>query len=280
MNNLKAFNQTIEYIEAHLDADIDPKHIQHLSGYPLAMFGRIFSIVSGFPLGEYIRLRKLTRAAIDLRQSNEKVIDIALKYGYESVDAFTVAFKRFHHQTPSAVRNGADYQVCAVVNFVLTVFGGKKMNIRIETKPTFTMAGLVMQATHSSDFSKLWDDLYQIAPQPCLAKLGNGRFFGTCYEMNEPNSFKYMAGYDASDIAQAKALGLEVLSVPEAEYAVIEITGAVPKSIQNGWKYALEKLFPENGYKHAGTPDFEAYSEGDIHSPNYKMELWIPIVRR
>lgn len=279
MNSLKAFNQTIEYIEANLDAEIEPKRILALSGYSFAMFGRIFSVMAGFPLGEYIRLRKLTKAAMDLRQSNEKVIDIALKYGYDSVDAFTVAFKKFHQQTPSAVRDGANYQICAVVNFVLTVIGGKQMNIRIEKKPAFKMAGLVIQATQESNFPQLWQDLYEVASHDTFATFGRGQSFGACYEMNSSNSFKYMAGYDITDEKSAEKLGLELLTVPEAEYVVLEIVGAVPQSIHSGWRYVLEKFFPENGYKHAGTPDFEAYFDGDMTSPNYKMELWIPIER-
>ncbi|WP_373778308.1 GyrI-like domain-containing protein [Glaesserella sp.] len=279
MDNLKAFNKTIDYIEANLDSEIDSKTVLKLSGYSLAMFGRVFSIMAGFPLGEYIRLRKLTRAAIDLRSSDEKVIDIALKYGYESVDAFSVAFKRFHHQTPSAVKQGADFQVCAVVNFILSVTGGKKMNIRIETKPAFKVAGLMVQATPQTDFFKLWQQLYEMGSHETFAEMGSGQSFGACYEMSSHGSFKYLAGYDICDENKARSFGLEILSVPESEYVVVELIGAAPQSIQAGWKYILEKFFPEHGYKHAGTPDFEAYFEGDVCSSDYKMELWVPIKR-
>ncbi len=91
--------------------------------------------------------------------------------------------------------------------------------------------------------------------------------------------FSIMAGYDICDENKARSFGLEILSVPESEYVVVELIGAAPQSIQAGWKYILEKFFPEHGYKHAGTPDFEAYFEGDVCSSDYKMELWLPIKR-
>lgn len=93
---IHSFNQTIKYIESVLDDKIDEKQIPSLSGYSYPMFSRIFSILAGYSLSEYIRLRKLTKAAMDLKDTAEKVIDIAFKYGYESSDAFAHAFKKIH----------------------------------------------------------------------------------------------------------------------------------------------------------------------------------------
>ena len=86
-----------------------------------------------------------------------------------------------------------------------------------------------------------------------------------------------MAGYDVKDMNKAKEAGLEILEVPEAEYAVIKLKGAIPECIQEGWKYVTNVFFPEQGYKHAGTPDFEVYSEGNPESIDYEMELWVPV---
>lgn len=72
---------------------------------------------------------------------------------------------------------------------------------------------------------------------------------------------------------------LEVLEVDEAEYAVVELTGKVPECIHAGWKYLMEIFFPEHGYIHSGKPDFEYYFKGDMYSPDYKMELWVPVVK-
>ena len=88
-----------------------------------------------------------------------------------------------------------------------------------------------------------------------------------------------MAGYITTDVEKAKAMGLEVLEVDEAEYAVVKLTGKVPECIHAGWKYLMEVFFPEHGYIHSGKPDFEYYFKGDMHSSDYKMELWVPVVK-
>ena len=96
---MKAFNETIDYIDRVLDARPEAREIVRLSGYSDALFSRIFSMLTGCTLSEYIRFRRLTQAAADLRETDEKVIDLALKYGYESPDAFSAAFKTFHAPT-------------------------------------------------------------------------------------------------------------------------------------------------------------------------------------
>ena len=63
------------------------------------------------------------------------------------------------------------------------------------------------------------------------------------------------------------------------EYAVVQLKGSVPNCIHQGWKYVMGTFFPEQGYCYADTPDFEAYSEGDMYSKSYTMELWVPIVK-
>ena len=97
--------------------------------------------------------------------------------------------------------------------------------------------------------------------------------------MESPDRINYMAGYITTDVEKAKSMGLKVLEVDEAEYAVVELTGKVPECIHVGWKYLMEVFFPEHGYIHSGKPDFEYYFEGDMYSTDYKMELWVPVVK-
>lgn len=154
------------------------------------------------------------------------------------------------------------------------------MNVRIETKPSFRMAGLAVKNAQNENLPVLWDRLFSEFSMPQLLALGNGMSFGACYDyVGDPMSFSYIAGFDLADPDRAANLGLEVLDVPQAEYAIFEIQGPVPTCIQQGWKYAMNTWLPENGYRHAGTSDFENYFEGDLNSPDYKMELWVPIVK-
>ena len=279
MSIIKSFNSTIDYIETVLEDEIDEKKITHLSGYSYAMFSRLFSILTETTLSEYLRGRKLTEAAIALRDTDEKVIDIAFRFGYESSDSFGTAFKNFHGFTPSEVRNGKPFKLISRIQLALTVKGGRSMNVTIQKKGSFTVAGFNEENINSSLCPKVWNKLYEKYSQEELASLGDGESVGICHDVESPNVINYMAGYIVTDVDKAKSMGLDILEVEEAEYAIVELKGVVPECIHNGWKYVMEVFFPEHGYVHSGTPDFEYYYEGDMDSRDYKMELWIPIVK-
>lgn len=279
MSIIKSFNSTIDYIETVLEDEIDEKKITHLSGYSYAMFSRLFSILTETTLSEYLRGRKLTVAAIALRDTDEKVIDIAFRFGYESSDSFGTAFKNFHGFTPSEVRNGKPFKLVSRIQLALTVKGGRSMNVTIQKKGSFTVAGFNEENINSSLCPKVWNKLYEKYSHEELASLGDGESVGICHDVESPNVINYMAGYIVKDVDKAKSMGLDIIEVKEAEYAIVELKGVVPECIHNGWKYVMEVFFPEHGYVHSGSPDFEYYYEGDMDSKDYKMELWIPIVK-
>lgn len=279
MNIIKSFNSTIDYLETVLDDKIDEKKVTQLSGYSYSMFSRLFSILTEMTLSEYLRSRRLTEAAVILRNTNEKIIDIAFRFGYESSDSFGTAFKNFHGFTPSEVRNGKPFKSVSRVQLALSVRGGRSMNITIQKKKAFTVAGLNEQSINSSLCPSVWDKLYEKYSYDELASLGSGEIVGVCHDVENPNTINYMAAYIVNDVNKARDMGLEVLEVEETEYAVVELIGTVPECIHNGWKYAMEVFFPEHGYVHSGKPDFEYYYEGDMNSKDYKMELWIPVCK-
>lgn len=243
------------------------------------MFSRLFSILTDITLSEYIRSRKLTEAAVLLRDTDIKVIDIAMKYGYESSDSFGMAFKKFHGFTPSEVRKGKPFKIVSRIQLALSVKGGRSMNITIQNKKAFTVAGLNEQNISASLCPSIWEKLYEKYSHDELASLGEGQSVGVCHDVENPSIINYMAGYIVTDVDKVKSMGLDILEIKEAEYAIVELTGSVPECIRNGWKYAMEVFFPEHGYVHSGSPDFEYYYEGDVDSKDYKMELWIPIVK-
>ena len=279
MSIIKSFNDTIDYLETVLDDEIDEKKVTQLSGYSYSMFSRLFSILTETTLSEYLRSRRLTEAAVILRNKDEKIIDVAFKFGYESSDSFGTAFKNFHGFTPSEVRNGKPFKLVSRVQLALSVRGGRSMNITIQKKQAFTVAGVNEQSINSSLCLSVWNKLYEKYSHDELASLGNGQSVGVCHDVENSSTINYMAGYIVNDVDKARSMGLDVLEVDEAEYAVVELVGSVPESIHNGWKYAMEVFFPEHGYIHSGKPDFEYYHEGDMHSKDYKMELWIPITK-
>ncbi|PID98208.1 MAG: hypothetical protein CSA82_00785 [Actinobacteria bacterium] len=99
------------------------------------------------------------------------------------------------------------------------------------------------------------------------------------YGYESSDAFTYLAGYDVANIAAAHTMGLDLLEAPEAEYAIFTLVGPIPHSITQAWKYVAGTFFPEQGYRHAGTPDFEVYLDGDMYADDYTMELWVPIVK-
>lgn len=100
------FNKTIDYLESTFTSEVDFKKFQNISGYSYPLFSRIFSILSEITLAEYLRNRKLTLAVDDLLNTDQKVIDIALKYNYDSADAFSFAFKSFMGIHPQKFEKG------------------------------------------------------------------------------------------------------------------------------------------------------------------------------
>lgn len=287
MNIIKSFNQTIDYLETVLDDEIDEKKIAQLSGYSFAMFSRLFSILTDTKLSEYLRSRRLTKAAIALRNSNQKIVDLAVQFGYGSADSFGAAFKDFHGVSPSAVRGGKPFKVVSRVQLTLSIKGGRNMNITIQKKAAFTVAGVDQKNISSDQCPSVWQELTSRVSEDALAQLGNGEFVGVCHDIVtleheedlKSNWLNYLAGSIVIDREGAQKLGLDILEIEETEYAVVELKGKVPDCIQEGWKYAMEVFLPEQGYIHSGKPDLEYYLEGDMQSPDYKMELWIPITR-
>ncbi|MEA4811484.1 MAG: AraC family transcriptional regulator [Anaerolineaceae bacterium] len=277
MNELKNFNEALKYIELHLETGVDNEELSRIAACPASLFGRIFTVLSDMPLSEYIRLRRLSRAASELQESHAKVIELALKYGYDSVDAFSAAFRRFHGKRPSEVKKGEPYRVLPPVRFSLKIQGGSEMEVRMEKKEAFKMAGLILKGMPNADFAKLWGDLFNQYTMEELLSLGSGQSYGACYEMTTDEQFSYMAGFDLKETQKAQALGLEVLEVPAATYAVVKLTGPIPRCIREGWGYVMGSFFPQQGYRHAGSPDFEVYFDGDMYAPDYKMELWVPV---
>ena len=273
------FNQTMDYLEQQLTGEVDMKRFQQLSGYSYPLFSRLFSILADMTLAEYLRNRRLSEAVTDLRGSTEKVIDIALKYGYESSDAFSSAFKKFHGETPSEVRNGKPYRVFPKLQLSLKITGGKNMDIKIQQKPVFTVAGVLLEAIDNSKCPSAWEYLYAHHSLESLESLGSGQSLGVCSDVKEGEIINYIAAYDVTDKAKAEELGLSINEIAEAVYAIVTVKGPIPESIHHAWKYVLEIFFPETGYRHSGAPDFEVYSEGDMSSPDYQMELWIPVIK-
>ena len=141
MDWIQGIQKAIDYIEEHITEEIDYEEVAKRAYSSSFHFQRIFGIMCGFTLGEYIRRRKLTLAANDLLSKNMKVIDIAFKYGYETPESFSRAFQKFHGIAPSQVKNGCSLKSFSRLSVRLDLIGGTEMNYKIEEKPEMILVG-------------------------------------------------------------------------------------------------------------------------------------------
>lgn len=146
---MKGWNEgitnAIAYMEENLTENIDIDEIASCAYVSSFYFQKIFSALCGFTVGEYIRNRRLTLAAQELCSTDRKVIDIALKYGYDSPDGFARAFARFHGVSPSAAREqGCKLNSFASLKIKLTLEGGTMLEYKIVEKAQFTVMGKLL----------------------------------------------------------------------------------------------------------------------------------------
>ena len=134
MDWVKRLNEAVDYLEEHLDEEIDYARAAKIACCSAYHFQRMFTYMAGFPLSEYIRRRRMTLAAAEL-QAGGKIVDVALKYGYESPTAFNRAFQGVHGFAPSLVREaGAVLHACSRIRFHITIQGAEDMEYRLEKK--------------------------------------------------------------------------------------------------------------------------------------------------
>lgn len=140
MEWMKLIGDSIQYIEENITQELSIADIAKHIGVSTFYYQKGFSMLCGFSAAEYIRNRRLALAGIEIIGTDQKIIDIAMKYGFESPDSFTKAFTRFHGSTPTAVRkNHVMLKSFAPLKIKVSLEGGYLMNYRIEKKEEFTV---------------------------------------------------------------------------------------------------------------------------------------------
>lgn len=282
MQWLNAWNEAINYIEEHLSAEINLDRAAQIACCSTFHFHRMFSYLVDMPLSEYIRRRRMTRAAIDLQQTDDKIIDIALRYGYDSPTAFNRAFQSIHGVAPSAARNpGVTLKAYPPITFKITIKGETEMNYRIETKEAFRIVGVKRHYSASVEecFASVplfWQETIQSGVVPQICQLMDKPPYGllgvsTCMDSHD---FDY---YIAA-VTDAKAPdGMDEYTVPACTWAIFECIGPMPDAIQTLQKRIITEWLPTSGYEYANAPDIEVYFDGDQQAADYKCEVWLPV---
>ncbi len=281
MDWVHRLNQSLNYIEEHLTGEIDYEQLGRIACCSAYHYQRMFTYMAGITLAEYIRRRKMSLAAADLQDGNERIIDIAEKYGYRSPTAFNRAFQSFHGVAPSSVKTeGVSVKSFSPIVFKITVKGASELNYRIEAKEAFRIIGI------SAPLEKEIENNFMVVPTMWQEASANGTIQKLAGMMDTPpmgllgvsacndeEQWKYFIA-----VSSAKAGDeFEEYTVPASTWAIFSGTGT-NQSIQQLEQRIITEWLPASGYEYADAPDIEVYLNPDPQDAQY--EVWIPVVKK
>ncbi len=285
MNWIESMSNAIFYIEDNLTENLSIENIAKELFVSTFYFQKSFSMLCGFTVGEYIRYRRLALAGSEIISTNEKIIDIALKYGYDSPDSFTKAFTRFHGVTPSAVRkDGAMIKTFAPLKIKFTLEGGFIMDYKIVEKEAFTVIGAYKVFKYENAFleiPKFWGEHFAQGKNSVVC----GMYGVNIDESMGNDTFEYLIADDyvsESDIPN----GFVLKTIPKHTWAVFPCKGAMPDSMQNVNKKIFSEWLPSSkDYEIAAGYCIEMYSNASeypkgIQDENYYSEIWIAVKKK
>lgn len=290
-------NSAIEYIEVNLTGEIDFNIVAMKACCSSYNFQRMFSFITDITLAEYIRNRRLTQAALELQNTDMKVIDVAVKYGYENATSFARAFKALHGVTPvEAKQEGVILKAYPKITFQISIKGEKEMDYRIETKEAFDVFGIETICSLSDEIGylnpgQLWQQCHQNGGYERLfrnsGKLPSFVAQDLCkihgveyYRKTAENTFPYMLCSFVSK--ESNTDGYNIVHIPAQTYAIFPSKRFKWDEDFNEVLTTLQKRFysewlPASNYDRAEGANFEIY--GGTEEYGY-IELWFPVVRK
>ncbi|CAH0212198.1 AraC family transcriptional regulator [Microbacterium sp. Bi121] len=287
-------NHLIETVEAHLTEDVDIDGLATQVGTTEYHLRRMFSSLAGMPLSEYIRRRRMTVAAADIvapdAGSGERMLDIAVRYGYGSTEAFGRAFRSVHGASPAEVRaDGGPLRSQPKLRFRLTVEGNSSMDTRITHRPDFRLVGhaarvpLIHQGVNpniqahiagipASEHARL-KALSSTEPAGLLQVSAD-----VDPDYTEGSELTYLHGV-AVDAATAVPEDLDAIEVPESDWVVFLTSGAYPAALQDAYASSATDWFPSNPWRLRPGPSIVAVLERADDFSTATTELWMPVER-
>ncbi|MEG0753832.1 MAG: AraC family transcriptional regulator [Angelakisella sp.] len=284
MDWIKRLNSAIGYIEEHLAEEIEIEQVAKLAACSAYHFQRMFAYMAEVPLSEYIRRRRMARAAVDLQQDEAKVIDIALKYGYDSPTAFNRAFQSVHGMSPTQARaEGVLLKAYPPISFKITIKGAAEMNYRIEKKESFRIVGYSAPMSQNMEenfdvIPKMWQKVAMEGEIEKLCGLMNSEpkgILGVCGCQNVDDSWSY---YISVATTAPTPASMDECVIPAATWAIFPGEGTMPQAIQELEKRVMQEWLPTSGYEYGNSPDIEVYF--DANPQNSKFEVWMPVVKK
>lgn len=287
---IAGIQRAIDYTEEHLTEEIDYEEVAGQAYVSSFHFQRIFGILCGFSLGDYIRMRRLSLAAADLIGTDDKVIDIALRYGYETPESFTRAFVRFHGTTPTKVRRGENAKSFSRLSVKLILTGGSAMDYRIEKLEAFwvlckrkTVGKPAMGETATEAISSFWKECNEdgsiqklcrfLPKEPKLKGM-----LGICFSAEVTDTkLPYAIGveYQGTPLTEEE---FEAVQIPAYTYAVFTCKGKMPEAFAQTYQKIVSEFFPQNGrYEYGRSVELEVYPSDNVSDSDYVCEIWIAV---
>lgn len=283
---LNELNRVIDFIEDHISDELSLESIAEYAGVPDFHFRKIFFYLSGRTLSEYIKNRKLSEANKDLL-AGERVTDVAFKYGYQSMDGFTRAFKKWSGLLPSDVVKKKTSKSFPKLSFIITVTGGITMEFRIEDKPSFHFAGVSKRV--AMQFEGINNDIVQLAQSiteeqkeemHSLQNIAPYEVVNVSYEadakfLKEEGELTHLIGVLTTENQVSERL--EKVPVEAGSWAVFPNQGPFPATLQQTMARIYAEWLPSSNYEVIDAPSF-SFTKMDKQKPGYaSSEIWIPV---
>lgn len=272
---IEGMQASVAYMEAHLTEPVNMEEIAKAAGLSAFYYQRIFGALCGMTVGEYIRSRRMTLAAQELSGSGARILDVALKYGYDAPDSFAKAFQRFHGISPSKAREpGASLRSLAPLHIKIKLEGGTMLEYRIVEKAPFTVVGVKRPFNSDTSYQEIpafWNEwLAQGEKRPVMGT------FGLCVDM-DGKDFDYWIA-DLYFPWEEIPAGCETRVIPGGLWAEFPCRGPLPDSLQSvNTKIWTEWLPSLTGYELAGNYNLEVYLPEPENPEKNVTSIWIPL---
>ena len=279
MDILKQLNDVMRYVENNLDDEINPDVISRIACTSYNSFCRFFSYIIGITFAEYVRRRKLTEAAYDLRAGTSRVIDIAVKYGYSGADVFSKAFTKQHGISPTAARAfSSPLKIYPPVSFHIIFKGAEKMDFRIVETNGIEVYGIARNSVEAERYELehiMWSDKCDDIPSQICDDY-DGVWYGIW------NNGNYMIAREKSDVTKQN---LEKYVIPEGKYAAFttERGGYAGDELPKLHDLIFNSWMPSSDYVQSDDLEIEVYhlqTNTAKRKKNRYYEIWIPVKSR
>ncbi|MFE5514225.1 GyrI-like domain-containing protein [Streptomyces sp. NPDC056529] len=284
---LERLNRALDHIEEHLRGDLDVAELARIATTSEYHFRRLFSALAGMPLSEYVRRRRLTVAGAEVLAGERTLLEVAVRYGYGSGEAFARAFRAVHGVGPGeARRTGAALRSQPRMSFRLVVEGNSSMRYRIVEKDAFRIIGRGARVplVHEGENPAIAAHIRSIGQEGLarLARLADGEPGGVLSAVThlsdsreEGAELDYWHGaVSGADVPE----GCGALDVAAGTWAVFENEGPYPKALQYLWRDVFTQWFPSNPYASRPGPELLSVRPSEDWT-TARAELWIPVER-